>query len=117
MHFAAQKGHLHILKALRGWEVDFNAHDHNGFLATHFAAQNDHCDVLTYVLKVDADFGAVTNSGATPGVAAADPTATAQRSVPMPHSTLAARSTLNTRFKLNNAGIAVLGSFSSVNMS
>jgi len=63
LHFAADKGHLDVVKYLVNQKTDINAQA-NGYspgTPLHLASQNGHLDVVEYLVNRNADANAKTN--------------------------------------------------------
>ena len=48
MHFAAQHGHLDIVKFVAEYSEDKNPTDENGFTPLNFARENGHLEIVNY---------------------------------------------------------------------
>ena len=65
-HFAAQHGHLDILRALRNWNVDVSATTNDGWNAAHLAAEAGHLDILRALRDWNVDVSATNINGSNP---------------------------------------------------
>lgn len=63
-HYAAGKGHVKLLMALKGWGVDLWTPGTGGRTPAHWAATNGHKNCLSYLLEIPgADVNAANNAG------------------------------------------------------
>ena len=63
VQFAAKFGHLDVLRALQGWNINLNATTNRGWNAVHIAAKYGHLHVLRALQGWNVDLNATTNSG------------------------------------------------------
>lgn len=66
IHFAAQKGHLDVLRALLSSGASVKAITRKGMTPLHFAAQGSHLELVKYLVKKGASLSAKTKAGKTP---------------------------------------------------
>lgn len=66
IHFASQKGHLDIVKALVSFGVSIKSYTRKGMTPLHFAAQGSHMDLVKYFVRKGANLNAITKAGKTP---------------------------------------------------
>lgn len=66
IHFAAQKGHVEIVKALVSSGVSVKASTRKGFAPLHYAAQGAHLDLANYLVKKGANISTKNKAGKTP---------------------------------------------------
>ncbi|XWS44652.1 hypothetical protein CRYUN_Cryun15aG0066400 [Craigia yunnanensis] len=66
IHFAAQKGHLEIVRTLLSSGVPVKAANRKGFIPLHYVVQGSHLEVIKVLLKKDASLSAKTKAGKIP---------------------------------------------------
>ncbi|XVF14788.1 hypothetical protein REPUB_Repub09cG0091700 [Reevesia pubescens] len=66
IHFAAQKGHVEIVRTLLSSGVSVKAVNRKGFTPLHYAVQGSHLEVIKVLLKKGASLSAKTKAGKTP---------------------------------------------------
>ncbi|XVE83397.1 hypothetical protein DITRI_Ditri16bG0085800 [Diplodiscus trichospermus] len=66
IHFAAQKGHLDIVRTLLSSGVSVKAANRKGLTPLHYAVQGSHLEVIKLLLKKGASLSAKTKAGKTP---------------------------------------------------
>ncbi|MED6147406.1 hypothetical protein PIB30_043802 [Stylosanthes scabra] len=66
IHFAAQKGHLEVVKALVAAGASVKACTRKGMNSLHYAAQGSHLELVKYLAKKGASLTAKTRAGKTP---------------------------------------------------
>ncbi|KAI5438259.1 hypothetical protein KIW84_024127 [Lathyrus oleraceus] len=66
IHFAAQKGHLEVVRALVSAGASFKAATRKGMTPLHFAAQGSHLELVKYLAKKGASLSVKTKAGKTP---------------------------------------------------
>lgn len=66
IHFAAQKGHLEIVKALVSSGVSVKVLTRKGFSPLHYAAQGAHLELVKYLMKKGASVSTKNKTGNTP---------------------------------------------------
>lgn len=65
IHFAAQKGHVEIVRTLLSSGVSVKAANRKGFTPLHYAVQGSHLDVIKVLLKKGASLCSTTKAGKT----------------------------------------------------
>ena len=65
LHFAAQLGHLEIVRLLVEVGADKDQADNQGATPMHIAAEEGHLDIVRFFLESGADSDRSTNQGAT----------------------------------------------------
>lgn len=66
IHFASQKGHLEVVKALVSAGASVKALTRKGMNALHYAAQGSYLELVKYLAKKGASLSAKTKAGKTP---------------------------------------------------
>jgi len=66
IHFAAQKGHLEVVRALVSAGASFKASTRKGVTPLHFAVQGSHLELVKYLSKKGASLTIKTKAGKTP---------------------------------------------------
>lgn len=66
IHFAAQKGHLEIVRTLLLFGVSVKASNRKGLTPLHYASQGSHLELVKYLIRKGANLGAKTKAGKTP---------------------------------------------------
>ncbi|KAF6139590.1 hypothetical protein GIB67_033594 [Kingdonia uniflora] len=66
IHFAAQKGHLEVVRTLLSLGASIKASNRKGFTPLHFAAQGSHAELVKYLVRKGANLTAKTKAGKTP---------------------------------------------------
>lgn len=66
IHFAAQKGHLEVVRTLLQSGVSVRATNRKGMTPLHYAVQGSHLELTQYLLKKGANLTAKTKAGKSP---------------------------------------------------
>lgn len=66
IHFAAQKGHLEVVRTLLLSGVSIKASNRKGFTALHYAAQGPNLELVKYLVRKGASPRITTKAGKTP---------------------------------------------------
>ncbi|XP_042510276.1 ankyrin repeat domain-containing protein 1 [Macadamia integrifolia] len=66
IHFAAQKGHLEVVRVLLASGVSVQASNRKGLTPLHYAVQGSHLEVIKYLIRKGANLRAKTKAGKTP---------------------------------------------------
>lgn len=66
IHFAAQKGHLEVVRALLSSGASVKSSTRKGLTPLHYAVQGSHVELIKYLAKKGADLTAKTKVGKTP---------------------------------------------------
>lgn len=66
IHFAAQKGHLEVVRILVTSGVSVKSTNRKGMTALHYAAQGSHKELAKYLIKKGANVNAKNKAGKTP---------------------------------------------------
>jgi len=66
LHFAANNGHVDVVRFLLEKGANVNAQDHRGRTPLHLAALDGHVDVVRFLLEKGANVNAQDHRGRTP---------------------------------------------------
>ncbi|CAK9149156.1 unnamed protein product [Ilex paraguariensis] len=66
IHFAAQKGHLEVVRILLSSGVSVKSSNRKGMTALHYAVQGSNLELVKYLVKKGANKDAKTKAGKTP---------------------------------------------------
>lgn len=66
IHFAAQKGHLEVVRILVSSGVPVKSTNRKGMTALHYAAQGSHKELAKYLIKKGSNVNAKNKAGKTP---------------------------------------------------